>query len=209
MIGPVVFFHYINRICGPVLSGTPLPSSRPWLKPFLARSAGWYFSFAACRPKPAGTSLAFLPDAPLPDDMGWAAGNPHLAGAWARLAHEVERHGRMALGAETMDFAADYIGSRNGESLDCDPSEIEAAIGALSNAERSAARLVLLTALAPQQVDDQTIRSFVDPGREQEKFLGAIAWASFTAARRIGASLKLPTHRLSNAVPSGAVGCPG
>jgi AhpD family alkylhydroperoxidase len=194
LIGTVVFFQYINRICGPILSGTPLPSSREWLRPFLSRSAGWYFSFAARRPKMAGASLSFLPDAPLPADMNWAAGNPTLAGAWARLAHEVEQQGRLALGPETIDFAVEYLDGRNRESMHGDASAIEASTNTLSNGQRDAARLVLLTVLAPQHVNDEVIRGFVDPVKAPEKLLGAIAWASFTAARRIGASLKFPTQ---------------
>jgi hypothetical protein len=62
--------------------------------------------------------------------------------------------------------------------------------------------LVLLTALAPHQVDETVIRSFADPKNEQEKILGAISWASFAAARRIGSWLAPSGDRLTPACAS-------
>ena len=189
MIGTAVFFHYINRICPLLLDDSPLPSSRPWLKPFLSRSAGWYFSFAARRPKSPGASLAFLPDAELPEDMAWASASETLAGAWARFAHEIERQGQTALPAETRSFASEFVQAWQGEAVEISRDSVEDAIQRLSPEQRSSARLVLLTAIAPHQVDDGMIREFADPGQDQEKILGAISWASFTAAWRIGSWL--------------------
>lgn len=47
-------------------------------------------------------------------------------------------------------------------------------------------RLVPLTALAPYQADDSIVHTFVTQISEDKKLLAALAWASFTAARRIG-----------------------
>ncbi|MEX0614034.1 MAG: hypothetical protein WD738_01135 [Pirellulales bacterium] len=189
IIGTAVFFHYMNRIATVLFDDTPLPSSQRWLKPLLSRAAGWYFSFAARRPKTRGDSLGFLPDAALPADMEWAAANETVAGAWARFAQEIERQGQAALSAETRNFAVEYIGEWDGDADELDRESIEVAIAQLSPEQRSAVRLVVLTALAPHQVDEQVVRGFADPAQAQEKLLGALAWASFTAARRIGSLL--------------------
>jgi AhpD family alkylhydroperoxidase len=189
MIGTAVFFHYMNRVATVLLDETPLPSSRWWLKGFLSRIAGWYFSFAARRTKTAGASLAFLPEAELPADMAWATASETLAGAWARFALEVERQGQAALHAQTRQFAADYIGNWQGAAEELRNGTLEGAIQSLGPEQRSAARLVLLTALAPHHVDEKVVREFADPRKEQVRILGAISWASFTAARRIGARL--------------------
>jgi AhpD family alkylhydroperoxidase len=189
MIGTAVFFHYMNRVATVLLDDTPLPSSRWWLKGFLSRIAGWYFSFAARRRKTAGASLAFLPDAALPEDMAWASASAPLAGAWARFAREVEHHGEAALGKETRQLASEYVCNWRGSGDELCNGSLDLAVQSLDLDERSAGRLVLMTALAPHLVDEKTVREFADPRTDPERLLGAISWASFTAARRVGARL--------------------
>jgi AhpD family alkylhydroperoxidase len=189
MIGTAVFFHYMNRVAAVLLDDTPLPSSRWWLKGFLSRAAGWYFSFAANRPKAPGASLMFLPDAPLPNDMAWAEPNETLAGAWARFAHEIDRLGQAMLPAEARELATAYIGEARGDMNGRARHLVDDVVQRAKPENRGATQLVLLTALAPHQVDDAVVRDFAHPQEEQERLLAAIAWASFTAARRIGARL--------------------
>jgi hypothetical protein len=152
----------------------------------LTRLAGWYFSFAARREKMPGASLAFLPGAELPEDLAWANANEALAGAWARFAQEIERIGQSALPLEIRTFAAEHIQRWQGDMLD-NRSSIENAICSLAAEQRNAGKLVLLTAFAPQLVDDTLIREFA--GRDQKRMLGAICWTSFTVARQIGQRL--------------------
>jgi AhpD family alkylhydroperoxidase len=189
MIGTAVFFQYMNRVAAVLLDGTPLPSSRWWLKGFLSRVGGWYFSFAARRPKAPGASLMFLPDAPLPEDMAWASASETLGGAWARFAHEIDRLGQSVLAVEVRELAANHIDECRIDLNGKTRGTVEDVIRKVTPDQRSAARLVLLTALAPHQVDDEIVRDFADPHHEQEKLLAAISWGSFTAARRIGARL--------------------
>jgi AhpD family alkylhydroperoxidase len=190
MIGTAVFFHYMNRVATVLLDETPLPSKRRWLKGLLSRIGGWYFSSAARRAKTVGASLEFLPDAELPPDMAWASASPTLAGAWARFAREVERQGQAALAAETRQFASNYIGNWRGGHAPLPNDSLEDAIQLLDAGQHSAARLVLLTALAPHKVDERIVREFEDPQQTPARILGAISWASFTAARRIGTWLR-------------------
>ncbi len=155
----------------------------------MMRSGGWIHSFAARRPKTAGASLAFLPDVSLPEDFAWASTSPTLAGALARLAHEIEREGRASLPEETIAFASEYIQKWHGEAHGADRNSVEVAVKRLNPRQSSSARLTLLTALAPHEVDEKVIGEFVDPRQDQERLLGALSWASFTAARRIGSWL--------------------
>jgi hypothetical protein len=101
----------------------------------------------------------------------------------------VERQGQAALHPDTRRLAADYIGNWQGAAKELRNGTLESAIQSLGPEQRSAARLVLLTALAPHHVDEKVVREFADPRKEQVRILGAISWASFTAARRIGARL--------------------
>ena len=43
--------------------------------------------------------------------------------------------------------------------------------------------------LQVDKVDEKVICDFADPQHDQQKLLGALSWASFTAARRIGSWL--------------------
>lgn len=147
MIGTAVFFHYMNRVATVLLDETPLPSSRKSLKGLLSRIAGWYFSFAARRPKTPGDSLAFLPDAPLPEDLAWASTSRTLAGAWARFALEIERQGQAALPKDTRALASTVIRNLEGPANELRNGSLEAAVQPLPSDQRSAARLVLLSTL--------------------------------------------------------------
>jgi hypothetical protein len=54
---------------------------------------------------------------------------------------------------------------------------------------RSAAQLALMAAFSPCRIDEKVIGAFRSCYPEDTKLLGALAWASFTAARKIGAQL--------------------
>ncbi len=67
---------------------------------------------------------------------------------------------------------------------------VEEAISGLNDKSKDIGRIVLLTALAPYQVDDSIVHAFVTHINEDKKLLGALAWGNFTAARRIGTWLQ-------------------
>jgi len=193
IIGTAVAFHYTNRMVDIFLDETPLPSNRGWLKGTLKRMAGWYFSRAARRRKPAGTSLALLPEAEFPTDMGWAASSPTVAGAFARWAAVVEIAGQEALPADVLLLVRTHIDAWNGEPPSLSRGWVDAAIAGLDDAEKPAARLTLLTALASYQVDEGIINTFRAQQPGDDKLIAATAWASFTAARRVGTWLSPQT----------------
>ena len=191
IIGTAVAFHYINRMVEIFLDETPLPSNRNWLKGRLKRVAGLYFSRAARRQKVAGESLALLPEADLPADLSWAAGSPAVAGAFARWAAVVEIAGREALPVDVRALVSEHVAAWNGESLGLSRAWVEKAVTGLAETERPAARLALLTALASYQIDEETIAAFRAQQPEDDKLVAATAWASFTAARRVGNWLQI------------------
>ena len=61
-----------------------------------------------------------------------------------------------------------------------------AVLAGLDDADKPAARLTLLTALAPYQIDENTIAAFRAQHPGDNKLIAATAWVSFTAARRVG-----------------------
>jgi len=189
-IGTAVFYHYINRMASVLLSETPLPSNRAWLKGPLKQIAGRFFSLAVNRSKQAGESLAFLPAAALPADMAWAVESPTVAGAFARLAWAVEEEGKNALADEVREMVHRHVQEWNGEIPDF--GKTGGMVAALTGNAQVAARLTLTTALSPSQVTPGMVYAYLAAWPEQEKLLGALSWASFTTARRIGTWLNMP-----------------
>ena len=186
IVGTAVAFHYINRMVDVFLSETPLPSNRDWLKSILKRLAGWYFSRAARRQKPAGVSLELLPAADLPADLAWAAASPTVAGAFARWAAVIETAGRNALSDDARALVAERVAAWNGESPGLSRAWVEEAMAGLDDSSKPAARLALLVALASYQVDKRVIEDYCAQHPGDDALVEAAAWASFIAARRVG-----------------------
>lgn len=191
IIGTAVVFHYINRMVTVFLAETPLPSRRRWLRGPLKRIASLVFARAVKRDKTPGTSLALLPGAPLPGDMGWALASPHVAGALARFAAVVE-----SLGSFLPEAVRGRVRERLEEWDGKDPGLgrrwVEDAVGDLDERSRRACRMALLAAFAPYQVDEQAVREFLDLYPGPGMLLSALAWGSLQAARRIGSWLGEP-----------------
>jgi hypothetical protein len=63
---------------------------------------------------------------------------------------------------------------------------VQTAIGDLSEPDAAAARLGLLTALAPHQIDDTVVAAYRSHEPSDRRLLALLAWSSAQAARRIG-----------------------
>ena len=176
IIGTTVFFHYLNRMVNVLLSETPLPSNRSWLKNTLKLMAGLFFSRAARRHKSLGDSLKFLPEADLPADLNWAKPNPTIAGAFARFAAVIEEVGAYALSAEVRAYVQERVQGWNGETLRLNKQWVEQAISGFNDASKAAGQLALLAALAPYQVDEGIVLAFRVHFPEDDKLLGTLAW---------------------------------
>ncbi len=190
IIGTTVFYHYMNRMANALLGETPLPSNKDWLKGPLKSIAANTFSGAVKRPKIAGDSLDLLPKAELPNDLKWARFNPNVSNAYARFASAVEEAGQQALPTEVRAHVEEELSKWFGETSELSLAWCEDALSQFSEPTASAARLAVLTALAPNRIDQETILSFRKQFSEDTKLLGALAWASFSAARRIGTWLQ-------------------
>ena len=192
-IGTAVAFHYLNRIVNVLLPETPLPLT-PLLKSAARRTLGWLFTPWTRRAHPSGESLPLLPEADLPADLGWAEPNLAVAGAFARFAAVVERAGASALSPTVRDIVYHHVQAWTGEDPGLSRKWVEQAIRGHDEATQAVARLALLTALASHQVDEEVVQMFRIHHPSDGALVGALAWASFTAARRIGAWLWNPVQ---------------
>ncbi len=186
IIGTAVFFHYVNRMASVLLSETPLPSNHRLLKGFFTRMAGWFFSRAIHRSKPLGMSLELLPKSELPADLAWAKTSPNIAGAFARFAAVINRAGREFIPEDIRDCVVKQVQAWDGKDPGLGRHWVEEAMSGLDEKSKNIGRLVLLAALAPYQVDKGVVNVFTTHISGDDRLIGALAWGSFTAARRIG-----------------------
>jgi hypothetical protein len=191
IIGTAVFFHYVNRMASVLLSKTPLPYNHPLLKGFFKRMAGWFFSRAIHRSKPLGASLELLPESELPTDLAWAKRSPNIAGAFARFAAVVNRAGRDFIPEDVRDCVVKHVQAWDGKDPRLGRHWVEEAMSGLEEKSKDIGRLVLLTALAPYQVDKGVVNAFTTHITGDDRLLGALVWGSFTIARRIGTWLHI------------------
>jgi AhpD family alkylhydroperoxidase len=193
IIGVAVGFHYLNRMANIFLDEAllPIPPRLTGLKGVVRQLTGSMMKDLMVPTTSPGESLHFLPAAALPADLAWAAPNPHVAGAYARLAAAVEEAGQQSLPAEVRTLVQQQVQTWQGEAPGLSRRWVEEAIARLDEVHQAAARLALLTALASYQVDEGVITAFRSQHPGDDQLIGAAAWASFTAARRVGSWLHM------------------
>ena len=185
LIGTVALLHYFNRMVNVFLTELPMPPGTPKmaLGPVM-QVLGRKIRPAAGQSYQPGTSLELLPTAPLPNDLSWAAGNPVVADAFARVRAAVDAAGARsvppAVRAAVLTELENWHGERRGPSR----AWAEDAISALPTAHRAAGRLALLTALASYQVDRSVIAEFRSAGSTDAQLVELTSWASLAAALR-------------------------
>jgi AhpD family alkylhydroperoxidase len=185
IIGTAIAFHYINRMVNVFLGDTllPLPSALQGVtRRLYAATAGKRI----VRGLQQGRSLRFLPQAELPEDLAWAAGNPAVAGAFAGLAAVAEAAGAQVLPEYMRLLVSEQIYAWNGETMGISRRWLDEALADAKTAHLPAARLALTTALASYQVDASMIEDFRAHYPDDAQLIAVTAWASFTAARRVG-----------------------
>lgn len=178
-------FHYVNRMVTVFLVPSPLPFASPRLKSLTRRMLAPILGSLLRRDLAPAASLDFLPDAPLPADLSWAAGHATLGAAFARAAAAIDAAGAAVLTAAVRTRVEKAVGAWRGADMPLGKQWLVDATASLDEPDRPAARLALLAALAPFQLDDGTIADFRRGAPDDTALVAATAWASFTAARRI------------------------
>ncbi len=191
MIGTAVTFHYLNRMVNVLLVPTNLPRN-PWVKGAMKRALGWLYTSSAHKAHVPGSALELLPAAPLPTDLAWAESAPNVAGAFARFASVVEEAGTAVLSPEVRALVHSRLQAWRGEDPGLGRKWVEQAVEGLDEAAQAEGRLALLAVFASHQVDEQVIEAFRAHHPADGDLVGALAWASFAAARRIGTWIVCP-----------------
>jgi hypothetical protein len=188
LVGVAVAFHYVARMVNVFLPGYLLPP-RLGLRARRRFKQGVSHVLAPVlrASRTPGRSLSLLPDAPMPSCATWAAGNVPIAAAVARAYAAFEAAGERSVHPAVRELVCGRVDGWRGEAPGpsrrwCDEFVID-----LPADLRAAGRLALLTAVASYQVDDEVVHEFQRRQPDDAALVDTAAWASFAAARRVGA----------------------
>ena len=116
--------------------------------------------------------------------MAWATSNSRVADALARWTAAVESNAKSVISnavSRTVDAA---LQDWNGEQMPISRSWVDEETAELQGADRDIAKLAIVLAKAPYQVDASMAQGVLGDDRDEERFIRILAWASFTGARR-------------------------
>ncbi|MEC3976932.1 carboxymuconolactone decarboxylase family protein [Amycolatopsis sp. H20-H5] len=188
LIAVAVSFQYLNRMVEVFLGRSPLPDAVPESARATTRAVLGRFLRPGEAPA-AGSAVDLLPAAGTPADFGWAAGNPVVAEAFARAAAAIEAAAERVTSPAVRAVVLRELASWDGRPPGISRVWTEPALVDLPEDERPLARLALLTALCPSQVDDQVIEDFRRVRSDDAALVELAAWASLSAARTLGARM--------------------
>lgn len=192
IVGVAITFHYLNRMVDLFLAESPLPPAVPALaRGGMLRVLGRFMSTSARAAHQPGASLELLPAAPLPQDLWWAAGSPHIAEAFARASAAFEAAGRQQVPAPVQAALRARLADWDGRPPGLSRSWVDDELRALPDDQRATGRLVLLTALASYQVDQPVLDAFRRERPGDEALIATTSWASMAAARQVGSWLRI------------------
>jgi AhpD family alkylhydroperoxidase len=200
IMGVVVVNHYVNRMVQVFLPESLLPSFVPgaWPRKVIWSQAGRWLARRRDRSKTAGTALQFLPGGDVPAEMAWAAPSPTICRAFAGWATAVDRRGAEILSQRVRTLVTDFLQAWSGEFPGPSRAWVFQEVAGLPEADRAAGTLALLAALAPFQIDDEIVEAYRVHRGTDAQLVGAVAWASFAAARTLASWLPAPVNALAS-----------
>jgi AhpD family alkylhydroperoxidase len=176
----------INRFSHVVMEDSPVnaPFALQAIKAAALRLFGSELEATRRVPLQAGRALSLLPPAPLPEDMHWARPNARVADAVSRWAATVEREAAKVVSDGVQRVVNESLQQWRGEQMPLSRSWVDAEVGGLSGTDLAIARLAIVLAKAPYQVDGKMAEAVLGEDRDEARFIRILAWASFTGARR-------------------------
>jgi hypothetical protein len=181
----------INRFSHVVMDGSPVtaPLGIERAKAAALRLFGGELRATHVERLTPGRALSLLPPAALPPDMQWAIPNPRIADALSRWTAAVECEASQVISPAVRDLVACNLQHWNGEQMPISRSWVDVEASALTGRDRAIARLALVLAKAPYQVDEKLVVDVLRECRCEETFIRILAWASFSSARRFAQRL--------------------
>jgi AhpD family alkylhydroperoxidase len=191
LIGVAVTFQYLNRMVNIFLPASPIPPTvRGAARRATQRMAARMLGSMARRGGRPGDSAHLLPAAPLPPDLSWAAGNPHIAEAFARAARAFDAGGAHAVPETVQQLVRSQLAdpTQSGPGISAH-AWLDEAVADLPEADRPAGRLAMLTLFAAYRVTPDVLDGLRRRQPGDDTLIELTSWVSMTAARHIGTRL--------------------
>jgi ubiquinone/menaquinone biosynthesis C-methylase UbiE len=175
----------INRFSHVVMDGSPVsaPLGLRCIKAAALRLFGRELRSTHVEPLAPRRALPLLPPASLPVDMQWAAPNPRIADALARWAAVVEREATAVVSPAVRELVARNLYDWKGDRMPIGRHWVDREVSMLTGKDRAMARLTLVLAKAPYQLDETLVEDVLNHDHGEERFIRLLAWASFSGAR--------------------------
>lgn len=189
MIGVAFMFNYLNRYVKVFFDGTPLNPlfGSQSIKTGMFKTFGNELRASVTKHLEYGRMAALLPPAELPPDMGWAESDDHIAEPIARWAAAIERAAVPDIPERVREVVGNAISQWRGEQMGLSRSWVEPYLVGLAENDYAAAKIGLLTALAPTQISDDIIDDYRQYYEGDAALVSLVSWSAFTATRRIAA----------------------
>ena len=185
LIAVAVVFHYLNRMVNVFLPDSPLPPAPGPVVALLRRGAARVLGRLAEPGHVPGESPGLLPAAPVPPDLGWTAGEPHLAAAFARAGAAIESAGVRVVPPGVRALVHDRLSATVAPLPSMTERRwVEDAVARLAAADRPAGRFAMLVAFASYRVTPADVAGL---RADDRSVVELAAWAALAAARHQGA----------------------
>jgi len=192
IIGTAIVYHFINRMVGVFLQSSPLPipAGSVKLRKIALRLFGATLAKRLLNKKVnAGESLQFITSTDLPEDMQWAKEDKNISQAFASFSALLDRLNNQLISEDVRLLIESTINHWDGQDKGLSQAWLNQLISGLNSADKTVAKLALLTAFAPYQVNENIINEFRTHNPSDEELLIVTTWASFTISRKIGSWL--------------------
>ena len=185
-IAALMVMSDLNRFSHVVMDGSPVnsPLRLRGIKAAALQLFGGELRSNHVKPLTPGRALSLLPTASLPMDMQWAIPNPRIADALARWAAVVERETAGVVSPAVRELVTRNLQGWKGDLMPLSRSWVNSEVSVLAGQNRAIARLALVLAKAPYQVDERLVEDVFSEDRSEERFIRVLAWASFSGARK-------------------------
>lgn len=195
IIGTALAFHIINRSFHVFASDNAFPPMGPLKGMMLSMMAPMMRRMVSKGGQP-GASLQFVPQADLPNEFSVLSGNPHIAAAFAGYAAIIDKIEQNVVPAEIRELVLQQLHDWDGKAKGISRKWVEDAVATLSADHQPLARIALLSAIAPYQVDSSLGDAIRAQGHADTTILDVASWAIFSAVRQVNtwlhSSLAIP-----------------
>lgn len=175
----VILWQYINRMTNVLLVESAWHNFGSLREP-LTRVMGHVFgAFFLHRNYAPGRSLEFIADTPLPAHFSWANSRNNIAATLAYFHQQINQLAQGIIPGAVQQFVLEYVHQHRGQNMGLSRRWADDAVQSLESGQRLIAKVLLLTALASYQIDDDLILQVRQIFPQDSDLLALLAWGSY------------------------------